>query len=69
MAQTIVSSRYQVRIPKQIRERAGLKPGQKLDVTATRFGIRLVRVPTLEELRGIARGANTSGLRDKSDRG
>ena len=68
MAQTTVSSKYQVVIPKEIRERTGIKPGQKLSVIATATGIHLVRVPTLEELRGIARGANASGLRDKEDR-
>jgi len=68
MAQTTVSSKYQVVIPKEIRERTGIKPGQKFSVIATATGIHLVRVPTLEELRGIARGANTSGLREKEDR-
>jgi AbrB family looped-hinge helix DNA binding protein len=68
MAQTTISSKYQVVIPKEIRERTGLKPGQKLSVIATTTGIYLVPVPTLAELRGIARGANTSGLREKVDR-
>ncbi len=68
MAQTTVSSKYQVVIPKDVRERIGLKPGQKLSVIATASGIQLVRVPTLEELRGIARGANAGGLREKEDR-
>ncbi len=68
MAQTTVSSKYQVVIPKEVRERTGLKPGQKLSVIATASGIQLVRVPTLEELRGIARGADPSGLREKEDR-
>jgi len=68
MAQTTISSKYQVVIPKEIRERTGWKPGQKLSVIATAQGVHLVRVPTLEELRGIARGADTSGLREKADR-
>ena len=68
MAQTTVSSKYQVVIPKEIRERIGLKPGQKLSVTATATCIHLVPVPTLAELRGSARGANTSSLREKGDR-
>jgi len=68
MVQTTVSSRYQVVIPKEVRERTGIHPGDKLDVTATRFGIRLVRVPSLDELRGIARGEEVRDLRDKQDR-
>ncbi|MCE5240554.1 AbrB/MazE/SpoVT family DNA-binding domain-containing protein [bacterium] len=56
MPRTTVTAEYQVTIPKDVRERAGLKPCAKLDVTAARHVIRLVRVPTLERLRGIARG-------------
>lgn len=68
MAYTTISSKYQVVIPKEIRERTGLRPGQKLSVIATGRGIYLVPVPTLAELRGIARGADACGLREKVDR-
>ncbi len=68
MAQTTVSSRFRVLIPKEIRERLGLRPGQRLSVTATGGVIRLVPVPTLQDLRGIARGADARGVREKGDR-
>jgi len=68
MAQRTVSSKHQLVIPKEVRERAGIKPGQKLNLIATASGVQLVRVPTLEEWRGIAGGANTSGLHEKRDR-
>ena len=68
MAHTTVSSKFQVVIPKEIRERTGLKPGQRLSVIATAGVIHLVPVPSLQELRGIARGADTRGLREKVDR-
>ncbi len=68
MAQTTVSSKYQVVIPKEIRERTGLRPGQKLSVIATGAVIQLVPVPTLQELRGIARGADATAVREKEDR-
>jgi bifunctional DNA-binding transcriptional regulator/antitoxin component of YhaV-PrlF toxin-antitoxin module len=68
MPQTTVSRTYRVHTPKGACDRAGLKPGDKLDVTATCHVIRLARIPTLEELRGIARGTNTEHLRDKEDR-
>lgn len=32
MIQTLVSSKYQVVIPKEVRKEAGIKPGQKLNV-------------------------------------
>ena len=34
MSETTVSSKYQVVIPKEIRERVGIRPGQKLRVIA-----------------------------------
>lgn len=68
MDETTVSSKYQVVIPKRVRERIGLKPGQKLMVIEKGGVISLVPVPELDELRGIARGANTEGLREKVDR-
>ncbi len=68
MDETTVSSKYQVVIPKRVRERIGLKPGQKLMVIEKGGIISLVPVPELDELRGIARGANTEGLREKVDR-
>lgn len=68
MAQTTVSSRFRVLIPKEIRERLGLRPGQRLSVTATGGVIRLVPVPTLQDLRGIARGADATAVREKGDR-
>ena len=68
MAQTTISSKYQVVIPKEIREWTGLRPGQRLSVIAMAGGIYMVPVPTLEELRGIARGADISGIREKADR-
>ncbi len=68
MAQTTVSSRFRVVIPREVRERLGLRPGQKLSVIATGAVIQLVPVPTLQELRGIARGADARGVREKGDR-
>ena len=68
MSQTTVSSKYQVVIPKEIRERMQIKPGQKLSVIAKGGVIYLVPVRGLGELRGIAKGADTSNLREKVDR-
>ncbi len=68
MAQTTVSSKYQVVIPKEIRERMRLEPGQKLSVITKGGIIYLVPVLDLDELRGIAAGADTSNLREKTDR-
>ncbi len=68
MAETTVSSRYSIVIPRDIRERAGIRPGQKLRVIAKGRVISLVPLPALDELRGILKGANVDGYREKCDR-
>ena len=65
---TTLSSKYQVVIPKEIREQAGLEPGQKFLVMLDGETIRLVPQVPLESLYGILKGANTEGLREKVDR-
>lgn len=68
MAATTVSSRYQVVIPKEVREQLNIKPGQKLQVIVLGGVIHLVPVLSLDELRGIAKGIDTSNIRDERDR-
>ncbi len=63
-----ISSKYQVALPRAIRERLQLKPQQKLTVLEKDGMIILMPQVRLEELRGIARGANVSDYRDKKDR-
>ena len=63
-----ISSKFQVAIPKEVREEMGWKAGQKL-VFVPR-GDTLVMAPArdFDSLRGIAKGANTEGYRDREDR-
>jgi len=68
MAHVTVSRDYRIVIPKEIRERIPISPGQELWVTAGDGVIRLVPVPTLEQLRGIARSARAANVREKVDR-
>lgn len=68
MSSATLSSKFQISIPKDVREALGLKPGQKLAFINTGTGMRLVPQPAVLDLVGIARGANTEGLRDREDR-
>jgi AbrB family looped-hinge helix DNA binding protein len=61
-----LSSKFQISIPKSIRVTTEWKPGQKL-VFIPR-GKSVMVVPELKELRGIARGADPTGYRDREDR-
>jgi AbrB family looped-hinge helix DNA binding protein len=66
--QTTISSKYQVVIPKAAREHLNLKPKQKLTVIEKDRMLILIPQVSLEELRGIASGADTKGYREKQDR-
>ena len=68
MSTATLSSKFQISVPKDVREALGLKPGQKLAFINTGTGMRLVPQPAILDLVGIARGANTDGVRDRDDR-
>ncbi len=65
MAEVTVSSKYQVVIPKQVREQRGLVSGQKLQVIVLDHRIELVSIRAMRELRGFARGISTEIERDE----
>ena len=68
MASTTVSSRYQVVIPKEVREELDIKPGQKLQVIVIGGVMHFVPVLSLDELQGFLKGMDTSDIRDERDR-
>ncbi len=66
--QTTISSKYQIVIPKPVREHLNLKPQQKLTVIEKDKMLILIPHVSLDELRGIAEGAGTDNYREKKDR-
>jgi AbrB family looped-hinge helix DNA binding protein len=68
MSRTIVSSKFQVVIPKAIRQESQLKKGQTFQVISKGGVISLVPERPLSELKGFARRARATGLREKKDR-
>jgi AbrB family looped-hinge helix DNA binding protein len=63
-----LSSKFQISIPKEVRDQLGLRPGEKVAFIAKPEGFLIVPVPKREDLAGIARGADTEGYRDRNDR-
>lgn len=63
-----VSSKYQIAIPREIRRRAGIRPGAAFEMIAGPGGLRLVPVRPLAELRGIVRRDDAVPIRDEEDR-
>jgi AbrB family looped-hinge helix DNA binding protein len=68
MLEVTISPKYQVVIPKAIREELGLKTGQKLIALAKAGVVYLIPAAPLARLRGVARGMDLSDLRDEADR-
>jgi len=64
-----VSPKFQVVIPKKIREKLELKPGEELQIYLLDRSIRLHRPRSIKELRGIAKGLQWKDEdRDHSER-
>lgn len=63
-----LSSKYQLAIPKAIRELLNLQAGQQFTVLAKGKSIELVPVRSLKSMRGILKGVNTENYRDRQDR-
>ena len=68
MSTATLSSKFQISIPKELREEMGFKPGQKFAFLRIGRTLKLVPQPTIGELFGLAEGAKTDRLRDRRDR-
>lgn len=68
MARTKVSSKYQVVIPKDVRERAKIRVGQEFQVITKGGIVTLVPDKPISSMRGFVRGIRTTGFREKKDR-
>ena len=68
MSQVLVSTKYQVVIPKEIRREMHIKSGQKVTCIAKNGVIYLIPDKPLTALRGFAKGISKKGLRERADR-
>ena len=64
MQTVTVSPKFQVVIPKHIRETMGLRPGQKLKVIEYEGRIELIPDRDISELKGFLKGINTEFNRE-----
>ena len=67
MEVTTISSKYQVVIPRTIREQFGLKPGQQVMFIPYKGTLRVVIVPPIEQARGMFAGVDTTNMREEED--
>jgi len=64
MTAVTVSPKYQVVIPKDIRDATGIVSGQKLQVLAFGNRIELIPIKPLAQMRGFLKGIDTRVKRD-----
>ena len=67
MQAVTISSKYQVVIPKEVREKFNLKPGQKLAFIPFKGTLRVVVIPPIEAARGSLKGLDIENIREEED--
>jgi AbrB family looped-hinge helix DNA binding protein len=68
MAEAVVSTKFQVVIPKDIRRDIGLKSGQRVQIIAKGGVITMVPDQPISKMRGYLKGMKSRALREKRER-
>lgn len=68
MAVTTISPKFQIVIPKEVREKLHLSPQQRLQVVEKGGVITLVPEMPLKSLKGALKGMSKTDIREKKDR-
>ncbi len=68
MAITTISSKYQVVIPKEVREKLHLRSGQKMTVVVKGGVVYLIPEKPVESFKGFLKGMNTKDIREDKER-
>ncbi len=68
MAHAVVSSKFRIVIPREVRQAAGLRVGQVLRVVAKHGVITLIPDQPLLSLKGFLTRMSPKNLREKRDR-
>ena len=67
-ATATLSSKFQISIPKSVREEQRWEAGQEFVFIPKGKGVLVMPVPTLAQLAGIAKHARSTNYRDRTDR-
>jgi AbrB family looped-hinge helix DNA binding protein len=65
METTTVSSKYQIVIPRKVREQLGIKVGQKVQVLPYEGRIEVIPIVSIKKARGFLKGINTKVERER----
>ncbi len=65
MTSVTVSPKFQVVIPKEVREAMGIVSGQKIQMLTYRNRIELIPIKAMNKMRGFLKGIDTDVQRDE----
>lgn len=65
MTTVTVSSKYQIVIPKDIRESMGIVSGQKVQMMSYQGRIEMVPLKPMQEMKGFLKGIDTTVVREE----
>ncbi|WP_454849811.1 AbrB/MazE/SpoVT family DNA-binding domain-containing protein [Rhizobium binxianense] len=68
MATATLSTKFQISIPKEVRDQQHWSAGQEFVFIPKGKGVLLMPVPELNDLHGLVKGANPENYRDRNDR-
>lgn len=65
MATVKVSPKFQVVIPREVRESLGIRAGQRVQVVAYEDRVEFIPLKPMKQMRGFLKGIDTSVPRDE----
>ena len=65
MKTVTVSPKYQIVIPRELRESMGIQPGEKVQVMQYENRIEFIPVRKIKKMRGFLKGIDTAVERDR----
>ena len=68
MKTVTVSTKYQVVIPRKVRQSLNIQPGQKMQMIEYGKHIAMIPVRKIQDARGSLKGIDTDPNREKADR-
>lgn len=68
MAKVKLSSKFQIVIPTEIRQKMGLKAGEEIVMIETAGVIHLVPQKPIKQMRGFVKGGDTQNIREEEER-
>ena len=65
MAEVTVSPKFQIVIPKEIRESMGIVSGQKVQIMSYQGIIEVIPLKPMKEMKGVLKGIDTTVAREE----